>query len=185
MLQVTIPSAVRTVFGKGPMRQLRMKNMTPAVVYSDGKDSLALQFDTALLFKDLLGVHGRNALITLDIDGDDKGSRQVLVQEIQKDPVTDHLLHVDFLEIEIDKGRDFDVPVEYSGVARGVDMGGELKIFKNQVRLHGCPLDIPDSIAVDITELDRGEAGVSVGDLALPDNVEMLDDPKVTCVLVR
>ncbi|HHD62853.1 MAG TPA: 50S ribosomal protein L25, partial [Desulfobulbaceae bacterium] len=110
---------------------------------------------------------------------------QVLVQEIQKDPVTDQLLHVDFLEIEIDKALDFVVPVQFTGVARGVDMGGELRILKNEVHLHGCPLDIPDTIVADITELDRGEAGLTFGDLSLPDKVEMLDDAKVTCVLVQ
>jgi large subunit ribosomal protein L25 len=162
-----------------------MNGKTPAVVYSGGKDPLALEFDATLLFKDLLFIHGRNAVITLEIEGDDKGTRQVLVQEIQKDPVTDQLLHVDFLEIELDKALDFVVPVEFTGVARGVDMGGELRIFNKEVHLHGCPLDIPDAIVADITELDRGEAGLTFGDLSLPDKVEMLDDAKVTCVLVQ
>ncbi len=185
MLQVTMPTALRTVFGKGAMRRLRMAGMTPAVLYSGGKEPLPLQFEATELFKELLFIHGRNAVITLTIADDSQKDRQVLVQEIQKDPVSDQVLHVDFLEINIEQSLDFVVPVEFVGVARGVDMGGELQVFKTEVHLRGCPLDIPDIIEADISELDRGEAGLTFGDLVLPDNVTMLDDAAVTCVQVQ
>ncbi len=89
MLQVNVESSVRTVFGKGPMRQLRMQSITPANLYSGGNKSVSLQVETAKLYKSLLFIHGRNAVITLKIEGDDKGERHVLVQEIQKAPVTE------------------------------------------------------------------------------------------------
>ena len=185
MLQVTIPSAQRAVFGKGPMRRLRMNGTTPGVLYSGGKEPLPLQFEATELFKKLLFIHGRNAVITLEVEGDSQGTRQVLVQEIQKDPVSDLVLHVDFLEIDIDKALDFVVPVEFVGVARGVDMGGELQVFKTSVHLRGCPLDIPDFLEADITTLDRGEAGLTLGDLSLPDKVAMLEATEMTCVQVQ
>ena len=184
MLQVTIPTGVRTVFGKGAMRQMRMSGKTPAVLYRGGKESLALEFDAALLFKNLLFLQRRNAVVTLEVEGDDKGVRQVLVKEIQKHPVTDKLIHVDFLEIELDQSLDFAVPVEFTGTAIGVDMGGMLQVSQDTVHLRGCPLDIPDAIEVDITSLDRGAAGITFGDLNLPENVEMLDNAKQTCVSV-
>jgi large subunit ribosomal protein L25 len=124
-------------------------------------------------------------VVTLEIEGDDKATRQVLVKEIQKDPVTDRLVHVDFYEIELDKTLDFAVPVEFTGNAVGVDMGGFLVVANDSVKLRGCPLDIPDSIAVDISGLERGETGVTFGDLEIPGKVEMLDDAKVTCVSVH
>jgi large subunit ribosomal protein L25 len=185
MLQVTMPSAKRSVFGKGPMRRLRSDGKTPAVMYSGGKDPLALEFDTPLLFKNLLYIHGRNAVVSLEIEGDDQKNRQVLVQEIQKDPVSDRLIHVDFLEIDVNKPMEFQVPINLVGVARGVDMGGELVVHASEVRLRGCPLDLPDAIEMDITELDRGEAGLTFGDLPLPDNVELLDDSEKTFVEVQ
>ena len=113
MLQVNMKTKVRTVFGKGPMRQLRMRDITPANLYSGGAESVALQFDAAKLYKDLLFIHGRNAVVTLEVEGDSKGSRNVLVQEIQKEPVDGSLLHVDFLEIDLNKPAQFTVPVEY------------------------------------------------------------------------
>ena len=184
MLQVDMPSALRTVFGKGAMRQLRMKEKIPGILYSRGQEPLALQFEFGQLHKDLLFIHSRNAVVTLQIDGDSKDKRHVLVQEIQQDPVTDRVIHVDFLEIELEQPLDFEVPLEFTGIAQGVELGGELQIFKNTIRLRGCPLDIPDTITADITELDQGGAGLTFGDFKVPDNIDMLDSAGVTCVTV-
>ncbi len=183
MITLTMSSSVRTGLGKGAMRRLRSAGKTPAVVYSKGKESLPLEFDSSALFKGLLFIHGRNAVVELKVDGDDKDSRQVLVQEIQKEPVSDQLVHVDFLEIDLQEKREFFVPISFVGVAKGVDMGGEMEVFSSRVRLKGCPLDIPDSIETDITYLDRGEK-MLLGDLKLPDNVEMVDSPEFVCVSV-
>nr|WP_320011807.1 50S ribosomal protein L25 [uncultured Desulfobulbus sp.] len=184
MIQVNLDSAVRTVFGKGPMRQLRMQEMTPANLYSGGSQPVPLQFETAALFKGLLNIHGRNAVVTLKIEGDSKPERNVLVQEIQKDPITGGLIHVDFLEIALDKPMKFTVPLKYTGVAKGVDLGGDLQVFKETVVLQGCPMDIPDMIETDITPLERGGAGITYGDLAVPEAVEMLEKATTVCVSV-
>jgi len=184
MLEVDIPAAVRTVFGKGESRRLRMDKKTPAVVYSNGDDPIALQFEEGILYKNLLEIHRRNAVVTLDIEGDDKGKRHVLVQEIQKDPVVEQLLHVDFLEIELDKPSDFVVPLRLTGAAKGVEMGGMLRVSRKTITLRGCPLDVPDEIVADITELDQGGDGLRCADLKVPANVEMLDDPTTVCASV-
>jgi ribosomal protein L25, Ctc-form len=185
MLQVRMDSKVRTVFGKGPMRQLRKREITPANLYSGGKTPVSLQFETPKLYKDLLSISGRNAVITLKVEDDVVNERNVLIQEIQKDPITGRLLHIDFLEIDLQKAAKFTVPIEYVGTAKGVDLGGEMHIYKNTVQLRGCPFDIPDVIRVDITPLEQGGAGLTFGDLSLPANVEMLENSAVTCVSVQ
>ncbi|MDY0391569.1 50S ribosomal protein L25 [Desulfobulbus oligotrophicus] len=184
MLQVQVNSTVRTVFGKGPMRQLRMRDITPGNMYSGGKTPVSLQFNTAQLYKDLLSIQGRNAVITLQIEGDDAGERHVLVQEIQKDSVTGDLIHIDFFEIDLQEAATFTVPVKYVGTAKGVDLGGELHIFKTNVRLKGRPLDIPDLVEVDITHLEQGGQGLAYSDFSIPPNVEMMEKGNVTCVAV-
>ncbi len=184
MIQVDIPASLRTVFGKGESRRLRMDKKTPAVIYGKGDDALALQFDEGVLYKDLLFIHGRNAVVTLNIEGDEKGTRHALVQEIQKHPVVEQVLHVDFLEIELDKPATFDVVLRLTGMAKGVDLGGELHAPKKSISLRGCPLDVPDEIVADITELERGGKGISCADLELPAKVEMLDKPETVCVAV-
>ncbi|MCI5224431.1 MAG: 50S ribosomal protein L25 [Candidatus Electrothrix sp. AR4] len=184
MIQVDIPASVRTVFGKGSMRRLRMDKKTPAVVYSKGEDALALQFDEKKLYNDLLFIHGRNAVVTLNVEGDTKEKRYAMIQEIQKDPVVEQVKHVDFLEIDLDKVIDLSVSLRLTGVAKGVDVGGELSVPKKTVLLRGCPLDIPDEIVADITALERGGEGLHCADLETPENVEMLDDPASVCAVV-
>ena len=185
MIQVDMQSNIRTVFGKGPMRQLRMKDITPGNLYSGGTKPVALQFDTAKLFKNLLFIHGRNAIVTLEIEGDSKGKRHVLLQEIQKEPVSGKLLHVDFLEVDLKKSAQFTVPVEYTGTAKGVELGGELQIYKETVKLQGCPLDIPDVVQADITHLEQGGKGLTYSDLAIPANVKMLEKGEAVCAAVQ
>lgn len=184
MLQVTMETTVRTVFGKGPMRQLRMKEITPANLYSGGAKPVSLQFDTTKLYRNLLFIQGRNAVVTLQVEGDSKPERHVLIQEVQKEPVSGSLLHVDFKEIDLARVVTFTVPIEYVGKAKGVDLGGELQVHKRSVRLRGCPLDIPDVIKADISPLEQGGAGVTYGDLVVPDKVEMLEKPDTVCVAV-
>ncbi len=184
MIQKQIPAAVRADFGKGAARRLRADGKTPAILYKNGEDALALQVDTGLLHKNLMEIHGRNAVITLDIAGDSEDQRHVMVQEIQQDPVTDMVLHVDFLEIALDKPVTLSVPIEYQGTARGVDIGGELQIFLSSVRLKGLPLAIPDQVEVNIEPLDRGDKGITCGELSVPEGVEMIDDSQAVCVSV-
>jgi large subunit ribosomal protein L25 len=185
MLQIHLDSSVRTVFGKGPMRQMRMRDITPANLYSGGGTPVSLQLDTIKLYKNLLFIHGRNAVVTLKVEGDVAGERHVLVQEIQKEPLSGKLIHVDFLEIDLQKAAKFTVPIAYVGTAKGVDLGGELHVFKDTIQLRGCPLDIPDVIEVDITPLEQGGPGLTYGDLPLPAKVEMLEKASVTCVAVQ
>ncbi len=183
MLEVNMASTVRTVFGKGAMRRLRRDMKTPAVMYARGEKATSLQLETTELYKKLMYIHGRNAVITLEVDGGDTGRHHVLVQEVQIDPVADSLLHVDFLEIDLDKPIAFAVPLKFVGTAKGVDMGGDLHVLKKNIRLRGLPLEIPDYIETDISNLGRGE-GLTFKDLHLPENVEMLDKAEATCVMV-
>ncbi len=184
MLKVDVSATIRTVFGKGAARRLRMNEQTPAVLYAGGADALSLQLESGALYRNLFDIHGRNAVVTLTIDGDVREKRHVLVKEIQKNPVTEQLIHVDFIEISLDKPRVFSVPIQYLGKAKGVDKGGVLQAFRTTVKLCGCPLDIPDAIQADITELDQGQAGLTCGDLNIPDNVELIDKRETVCVAV-
>lgn len=184
MLQVDMSAEKRTVFGKGAMRQMRMRETTPAVVYSGGQEPMPLQFVTAQLFKDLLFILGRNAVINLAVNGDSKGKRHALVQEIQKDPVTGDLLHVDFVEIDLEKKAKFSVPLKFKGTPKGVDLGGDLQVHRTEIQLFGRPLDIPDVVETDITPLEQGGKGLTYGDIAVPAGVEMLSKADAVCVQV-
>jgi large subunit ribosomal protein L25 len=181
MLQQEMAASIRNDFGKGAMRRLRMAGNTPAVVYGTGRESLALQLETLPLVKQLLKIQRRNAVITLNIEGD--SPRHVLIKELQTDPVRDTLIHADFYEIPLDKARQFTVDLVVSGAAKGVDLGGIMEVVSRKVVVEGNPLDIPDTIGVDVTELAIGD-NFLVSALALPGNVKMITPADAVCVTI-
>ena len=181
MIKKEITTAVRKTFGKGEMRRLRSSGKTPGVVYSGGAEALPLEFETKLLYTELLDLQGRNAVITLKID--DGSEKSVLVKEIQTDPVKDSLYHTDFLEIDLEKKMKFAVPVKYSGKAKGVELGGILEISRTEIELEGAPLTIPDSCNVNINELKIGDKIVA-SDIELPEGVNLVSKGNAVCVYV-
>jgi len=181
MLQVEMSASVRETSGKGPMRQLRMKGMTPAVVYGGGKEAIKLQLDTKTLMAKLLKFYRYNTIVTLNVEGSD--SKSVTVGEVQTDPATDTLVHVDFCMIDLEKNRDFSVPVDYQGVAKGVDLGGVMNVHNQEIVLNGKPLDIPDQCIVDVTKLEIGDL-VKVGDIELPENIKLVTSADAVAVIV-
>ncbi|PHR30664.1 MAG: 50S ribosomal protein L25 [Desulfotalea sp.] len=181
MLQVEMSASVRNTSGKGPMRQLRMEGMTPGVVYGRGEEALKLQMDTKVLMAKLLKFYRYNTVVTLDVENE--GVRSVMVGEVQTDPVTDTLIHVDFCEIDLEKERAYKVPVVFEGTAKGVDLGGLLIVSCSQVVFQGKPLDIPDDVKVDISGLAIGDE-LKCSSFAVPANVTMLTDADSVAVSV-
>jgi large subunit ribosomal protein L25 len=185
MIQQDMTAKVRQGFGKGPTHRLRQSGYAPAILYGRKAEPMALALETKTLTRDLLRLHAHNVVVTLDIEGE-KGKKKhhVLIKDIQTDPVTNALLHVDFLEIDMDKEIVLDVPVVYTGMAKGVDMGGILNIMAHTVKIKGMPLAIPDEISVDVTPLELTSHGITCGDLAIPDNVTLEDETGKLCVSI-
>ena len=181
MLQVEMSASHRSTSGKGAMRRLRMEGMTPAVVYGGGGEAVQLQLESKTLMAKLLEFYRRNTLVTLKIDGESEKS--VLISEVQTHPVSDALIHVDFCEIDLSKDRAFAVPVEFEGIAKGVDLGGVLIVASGTVVIEGNVLDIPDQCTLDVTDLDIGE-NLKCRDISIPDSVKMITDPDETIVAV-
>ncbi len=179
MITKEIATSVRDTFGKGPVGRMRAEGKTPGVVYSGGQKALALEFETKVLFQELLDIQGRNAVITMKIN--DGSEKNVLVKEIQTDPLRDTLVHVDFLEIDLQKSSQFEVPIIYSGKAKGEELGGLKQVEKTSLVLEGKPLDIPNSCAVDISGLTIG-AKIKAGEISLPDNVTLVSNPEMNCI---
>lgn len=181
MITKEIATSVREDFGKGPVRRMRAEGKTPGVVYSGGKEALALEFETKILFQELLDIQGRNAVITLKIS--DGSKKSVLVKEIQTDPLKDSLVHADFQEIDLQKPAHFDVPLTYVGKAKGEDLGGLTQFEKSMVVLKGKPLDIPDDCQIDVSDLAIGDK-ITAAEITLPGDVSLISDPEMVCVSV-
>lgn len=185
MLQHDMVASLRQDFGKGASRQLRKNGYLPAILYGNKMEPVSLVLEAKTLTRDLLKFHGHNVVLSLDIEGDkSKKKHYVLIKDIQTDPVTDSVLHVDFLEIKLDKEIIMEVPILYTGTAKGVDMGGILNIMAHTVKVKGLPLDILDEITVDVTDLEVTSAGITCGDLTIPSNVTLEEELDRVCVSV-
>lgn len=182
MLQIQLSASVRNEFGKGAMRRLRSDGKTPAVLYGSDRESLALQLETKTFYQELLNIHRRNAIVTLTLD--DGATHDVLLKDVQSDPVRDTLIHADFQKIDINTPKRFDVQVEFTGFAKGVDLGGTLLVEQRTVVLEGLPLDIPDSCMVEVSDLGIGDK-LLVDSLELPDNVTLISDKDQVLVKVE
>lgn len=181
MLQCTIDVAVRDVTGKGPMRRLRQQGLVPAVVYGGGSEAMLLQADGKALRMKLLEFARRNTVVTLNVENG--GQRHVLVGEIQTDPVTNALLHVDFCEVDLEKPRRYHVPVRFTGVPKGVDLGGTLQFLTDDIVLEGKPLDVPDECTLDISGLAIGD-NYTFAAFNIPAGLKMLSKADQVCVQV-
>lgn len=181
MLRIEINASIRKETRKGPARQLRMKGMTPAVVYGQGSEAIPLKLETQPFYQQLLDVYRKNAIVSLNLD--DGTMKHVLIHEIQTDPIKDTLLHADFIEIDVDKPRVFEVPISYMGSAPGVEMGGVLNIILNTLAIESKPMDVPDEFIVDISKLGMNET-IQVSTIDIPENVNLVTDPEGTCVSV-
>ncbi len=175
---------VRNETGKGVARSLRREGRVPAVIYGGGK-TLSLSASLKDVEKALHTHAGRNALFDLEITAT-KGSRKALtlVRDIQRDPITGTILHLDFFEVsEKSKVRN-KVPLEVIGdVPAGVKKGGILDFVMRELHVECLSSKMPDHIKVDASALEINQT-LHVRDLSLPPGVTVLDDEGAVAIHV-
>ncbi len=182
--EVSIAVTPRESAGKNESRRLRRQGMVPAIVYGGGREPEGIAVDPRPIDAVLQTERGKNTLIHLTI-GDRELKRMVLIREIQRHPVTDRIMHADFVRIEMDKKTEVWVPLNIVGVPLGVkNEGGMLEWVHRQVHIRVLPGDIPEHIDVDVSELHVGQH-ISASDVALPAGADLLmppTDPMITVV---
>jgi large subunit ribosomal protein L25 len=176
MAEMTVEALPRVERGKSQARQLRRGGQVPAVVYGGAAEPQALSVNPRVIEKLLHSEAGRNAVFTLSIKGHGKAS--AMIRDWQVEPVKGQLLHVDFLRIALDARLKVKVPVEVGGEAVGVkEQGGILELVQREIEVECLPGDIPDGLALDVTELTIGK-GIRVGDLKVDNRkLQILTDP--------
>ncbi len=169
--------------GKGPARRLRSKGMVPAVFYGPQAGCIPLAVPAADVRK-LLQHRQENVFVRLLIQENTEAAEKLsMIKEIQVEPVSGRLQHMDFYEVRMDKKLTFDLPLHFSGHPIGLDEGGELQHLKRELRVSCLPGLLPECLTVDVTSLTIGDA-VRVGDLSLPEGIAVLDPGDVALALV-
>ncbi|OGW74781.1 MAG: hypothetical protein A2Z72_05095 [Omnitrophica bacterium RBG_13_46_9] len=185
METIVLNAEVREETGKSKVKPLRKKGVIPAVMYRDGKESINLSVDKSDLFDVLHTTAGANVLVTLKIKGDKKKKDRIcIIKEVQKNPLKEDIIHVDFNEISLTEKIKVKVPVRTRGDAEGVVKdGGVLDLVLWEVEVECLPTDIPGKIEVEISHIKIGDA-VYVKDLKVPEGVRVLSDPELTVLTV-
>lgn len=180
MQQVRLEAQKRETAGKGAARGMRRAGHIPGVLYGRKNEVIPIRID-ARGFQDFLQNYGENAFINLEIA--DHGTENVMVKEIQRDPVSNQLLHTDLLRISMDEPITAAASIVLVGSAPGIQEGGILEFPHRQLTLHCLPTLLPEEIEVDISELEIDDR-LSVEDISLPEDIEILDDPHTRIVAV-
>jgi len=166
--------SLRKATGKKDAKALRRNKQVPCVLYG-GSENIHF-YTEERAFKDLVYTH-HIYVVNLDIEGK---KHTAVMKEIQFHPVSDAMNHVDFVEVAADKPIIIDLPVEITGNSVGIRAGGKLRHRKRYVKVRGRIEKLPDSLVVDISDLDIG-GSILAGDMKYP-NVEILESPRALVV---
>jgi large subunit ribosomal protein L25 len=180
MSELTIDVQKREKTGKGPNRRARSGGLIPAVVYGGGKDSVSIQIDRKSMLDLMKKAGSENPIYLLKLT--EGGERHAMIREMQVDPISRQVLHIDFQRVMMDQKIRVQAPVELVGVAYGVkNQGAVLDFVTREVHIECLPGDIPKAIELDVTGLHAGQHA-EARELKLPNGVTLLDEAdRVIC----
>jgi large subunit ribosomal protein L25 len=168
--------------GSAVARRLRANGMVPGVLYGAGKKAHPFTVEERELRRVLTGEHGLHAILDVVFDGQ-KTAHHAVLKEYQLDPVRPRLLHIDLHEVRLDQVIQTQVAVEPVGESPGVKEGGALTLVLREVNVEALPMEVPDHLELDISEMTIGDS-LRVSDLAVRDGVKLLDDPEAVVATV-
>jgi large subunit ribosomal protein L25 len=186
--KLEIHAELRTEVGKGASRRLRrLGNQVPGIIYGGNSDPINLKLDRNELSRNMLTETFFSQILNVIVDGN---SEQALVRDLQRNPIDDKVVHVDFLRIRADMVLHVSVPLHFVnqdkcvGVRQG---GGNISHAMNDVEISCLPKYLPEFIEVYMAELDLNET-IHLSDLAMPEGVSLValehgDDRNVVSVL--
>jgi len=177
MEKIILEAEKREELGKR-VSKLRKQGLIPAIVYGRKISPLPIAIDKKTFIKNVLSTEaGMNAIVALKVKGESKKELSVLTHQVERDPLSGEILHVDFRHIVMDEAIRTKVPIELVGVAEGVkDGGGVLVHGLREVEVECLPADIPDKFEVDVSSLKIGDS-LHVSDIPMVAKVKILSNP--------
>jgi len=183
MKRLELEASKREVLGK-KVRFLRRQGLIPANIYGHGINSTPVQLDAKSL-KQLLANTGTTDLISLKISGS-KTPVRVLVRDVQRNPLTDEVIHVDFYQVKMTEKIKVDVPLVFVGEAPVLEKvkGASLLHLVDSLHIEALPDDLPHSLEVDLSLLKEVDDAIYVKDIQIGDGITLLSDPEQMVVKV-
>src|SRR3989344_7289020 len=172
---ISLKATIRKEFGK-KTKSIKANGLVPAVVYGPGVKNISVQVDEKE-FKKVFAKAGESSLIELSCEGE-KEKKPVLVHEVQKNPVTDSIIHIDFYQADLKEEVEVAVPLVFEGVAPAEkELGGTLNKNMLEIEVKALPQDLPHELKVNVEILKTFEDHILVENLVVPTGVEILKKP--------
>lgn len=172
---VLIEVHTRENLGKNANRRLRATGQVPAVLYGGGREAVAITVDRKKVRELLKSGGGDHAIFLLKRVGSDQ-QRHAMIRDMQVDPQTNELLHLDFQRVDMDQPIRVQVAIHLVGTAQGVKTdGGILDFVTREIEVECLPKDLPEAIDLDVTPLQIGDH-LEASQLVLPAGVKLVDD---------
>ncbi|MCP4634464.1 MAG: 50S ribosomal protein L25 [candidate division Zixibacteria bacterium] len=180
MEEILIPAQERDSSGKGVARKLRAAGRIPAIFYARAQEPMAIDIEAKNFEFLMRNLGGKSLVIKLDIKG---SKRMALIRDIQRDPISNEVLHADFYGIAMDQKIGFSVPINFEGIAVGVSgEGGIQQSIMRELEVSCLPANIPEEIVINVAEMSIGDS-IHVRDIE-QEGVEIISDPKRTIVTI-
>lgn len=180
---IELKANIRTSAGNNQARALRRNKQIPAILYGQSKENVLLSVYLNDLEQALKKGKSGQILLNLVIQNGEISNRTAIIKELQTHPLENNVLHIDFYEIDINRKIKIKVPVITKGKSKGVELGGMLQIIRHELEILCLPSEIPESVEIDITDLDVGDS-VHVENIVLKDNVEIQADVNFTILTI-
>ena len=181
MATASLSAKARSDRGKGVARKLRAAGEVPGVIYGHGREPQSLTVNAREFGRLAERVRITSTVIELALEGK---TARTLIRELQRDPIKRTVIHIDFQELVAGEKVTVSVPLRFVGTPEGVKTGGGiLEETMHSVEVSCDPANIPDHLDVDVSGLTIGHS-LHIGDLKLPEGVEITDDAEQTIAVV-
>lgn len=174
---------VRKSTGKGISRALRRQGLIPGVLYGPKSEPIPISVDMLDIEKLFKHSGSNQAPLNLTIKNGESVKKTAMIKDLQLHPVSRRFLHIDLYEVAMDKKIQVKVPVVLTGMAKGTEAGGTLQLIRREIDVLCFPLDIPEFITIDVTEMQIGDS-IHIEEVPVSGNIEILADTNFTVVAV-
>ncbi len=162
-------------------KSLRRSKKMPAIIYGGQEDALAIAITQEDMKRILKSEKGENTLLSIQREGH---SVDAMLKDIQYDHLTDRVIHVDFVRVDVNRAVVVNVPIHVTGEAYGVkNEDGFFEVVNREVRIQCLPAAIPNAVSVDISDLHLNQS-IKYGDLKLGDDIRCMSDPHMVICMV-
>jgi large subunit ribosomal protein L25 len=182
MEEILVKAERRKGRGKSLARKLRKEGKVPAILY--GKDTEPLSITVSLKEWERLSRHRRrNMILKMELQNNgDVESRPVMVKDIQREFLSDNVLHIDFLQVSMERTVQVEIPIHLVGQAKGVIDSGIIEQHLRTIMVECLPAQIPEKIDVDVSDLGIGDS-FHVHQISIP-GIKLLEGLDVAIVTV-